>query len=166
MPQESSFDIVSLVDLQEIDNAVNQAMKEISLRYDFKGSQSKIEFDRTAKKITVLGDDEMKMRSLKEVLTLRCAKRGISVKSLKFGNEEKALGGSVRQEIEVIQGIPGEKAKDIVRLIKDTKLKVQAAIQGDQIRVSGKKKDDLQVVIHQLKEAKLDLALQFVNYRG
>ncbi len=165
MAQDYSFDIVSQVDLQEIDNAVNQAMKEILMRYDFKGSQSKIEFDRQSKKIILLGDDEMKMRALKEILTLRCAKRGISVKSLKFGSEEKALGDAIRQEIEVIQGIPQDKAKDIVRLIKDTKIRVQPAIQGDQIRISGKNKDDLQVVIHALKESKIDLALQFVNYR-
>lgn len=165
MPQDSSFDIVSQVDLQEIDNAVNQALKEISNRYDFKGSQSRIEFDRQQKKITVLADDEMKLKALHEMLTLRCAKRGISVKSLKFGVEEKALGGSIRQEVEVIQGIPQEKAKEIVRLIKDTKLKVQVAIQGDSVRVSAKQKDDLQAVMHQLKESKIDLDLQFVNYR-
>lgn len=165
MAQESSFDIVSQVDLQEVDNAVNQAVKEILLRYDFKGSQSKIEFDRANKKITLLGDDEMKMRALKEILKLRCAKRGISVKSLKFGDEEKALGGAIRQEIEIIQGISQEKAKEIVRLIKDTKLKVQASIQGDEVRVSGKSKDDLQVIIHLLKDSKMDLALQFTNYR-
>ncbi len=165
MGQDCSFDIVSEVNLQEIDNAVNQAMKEISLRYDFKGSQSKIEFDRINKKITLLGDDGMKMRALKEILSLRCAKRGVSVKSLKFGSEEKALGGAIRQEIEVIQGIPQDQAKEIVRLIKDTKFKVQASIQGDQIRVSGKNKDDLQVIIHHLKESKIELALQYVNYR-
>jgi uncharacterized protein YajQ (UPF0234 family) len=165
MPQDSSFDIVSQVDLQEIDNAVNQSLKEIALRYDFKGSQSKIEFDRVQKKITLLADDEMKMRALKEILSLRCAKRGISFKSFKFGTEEKALGAAIRQEAEIIQGIPQDKAKEIVRLIKDTKVKVQAAIQSDQIRVSGKKKDDLQFVMHTLKESKLDLPLQFVNYR-
>lgn len=165
MAQDYSFDIVSQVDLQEVDNAVNQAMKEISLRYDFKGSQSRIEFDRLEKKITLLGDDEMKLRALKDVLGLRCAKRGISVKSLKFGEEEKALGGAIRQVVEIIQGIPQDRAKEIVRLIKDTKLKVQAAIQGDSIRVSSRQKDELQTVIHQIRESKIDLALQFVNYR-
>lgn len=165
MAQEYSFDIVSQVDLQEVDNAVNQALKEIATRYDFKGSQSKIEFDRANKKITLLADDDMKLRALKEILSMRCAKRNISVKSLKFGAEEKALGGAIRQEIEVIQGIPADKAKQIVSLIKDAKLKVQASIQKDQVRVSGKDKDDLQTAIHALKESKLDLALQFVNYR-
>ncbi len=165
MAQEYSFDIVSQVDLQEVDNAVNQALKEIATRYDFKGSQSKIEFDRANKKITLLADDDMKLRALKEILSMRCAKRNISVKSLKFGTEEKALGGAIRQEIEVIQGIPSDKAKEIVRIVKDTKLKVQAAIQNEQIRVSGKNKDDLQAVIHALKESKPDIALQFVNFR-
>jgi uncharacterized protein YajQ (UPF0234 family) len=165
MPQDASFDIVSSVDLQEIDNAVNQAMKEIAVRYDFKGSASRIEFDRLQKKITILADDEMKLRALKEILSMRCAKRGISVKALKFGEEEKALGDSVRQQVEIIQGIPQEKAKEIVRVIKDLKLKVQPSIQGDQIRVSGKKKDELQTVIVRLRESKLDIPLQFVNYR-
>lgn len=165
MPQEYSFDIVSQVDLQEVDNAVNQALKEIATRYDFKGSQSKIEFDRTNKKITLLADDDMKLRALKDILSMRCAKRNISVKSLKFGTEEKALGGSIRQEIELIQGIPADKAKQIVGIIKDAKLKVQAAIQKEQVRVSGKDKDDLQAAMHVLRESKLDLSLQFVNYR-
>jgi uncharacterized protein YajQ (UPF0234 family) len=165
MAQDSSFDIVSQVDLQEIDNAVNQSMKEIALRYDFKGSQSKMELDRTNKKIVILADDEMKLRALKDILHLRCAKRGVSIKSLKYGTEEKALGGSIRVEVEIIQGIPQDKAKEIVRLIKETKLKVQPSIQGDQVRVTGKNRDDLQTVIHLLKEAKLELSLQFTNYR-
>lgn len=165
MPQDYSFDIVSQVDLQEVDNAVNQALKEIATRYDFKGSKSKIEFDRANKKIVLLADDDMKLRALKDILSMRCAKRNISVKSLKFGTEEKALGGAIRQEVEVIQGIPADKAKEIVRIIKEGKFKVQAAIQNEQIRVSGKDKDDLQAVIHILRESKVDLALQFVNYR-
>lgn len=165
MSQDFSFDVVSQVDLQEIDNAVNQAMKEIALRYDFKGSQSKIEFDRKNTKIVLLADDEMKMRALKEILSLRSAKRGISVKAFKFGSEEQALGGAIRQEVEIIQGIPQDRAKEIVRQIKEMKLKVQAAIQADQIRVSGKKKDDLQRVIETLKESKIDLPIQFLNYR-
>ena len=165
MAQDSSFDIVSQVDLQEIDNAVNQALKEIALRYDFKGSQSKIEFDRANKKITLLGDDTMKMRALKEILGLKCAKRGISVKSLKYKDEEKALGGAIRQEVEVVVGIPQDKAKEIVCMIKETKLKVQTSIQGEQIRVFGKNKDDLQAVIHALNQAKLDVPLQYINYR-
>ena len=165
MPQDYSFDIVSQVDLQEVDNAVNQALKEIGTRYDFKGSKSKIEFDRANKKIVLLADDDMKLRALKDILATRCAKRNISVKALKYGAEEKALGGAIRQEVEVIQGIPADKAKEIVRIIKDGKFKVQAAIQNEQIRVSGKNKDDLQAVIHILRETKVDIALQFVNYR-
>lgn len=165
MGQESSFDIVSQVDLQEVDNAVNQAVKEISQRYDFKGSQSKIEFNKTEKKIILLGDDEMKMRALKDILGTRFAKRSISPKALKYGKEEKALGGAIRQEVEIIQGLPQDKTKEIVQIIKDTKLKVQASIQKEQIRVSAKDKDDLQAVIHQLRESKLDIPLQFVNYR-
>lgn len=165
MSKECSFDIVSNIDLQEVDNAVHQALKEIQTRYDFKGGKSTIEFKRDEKKLKVLADDDMKLRAMKEILGMKFAKRGISSKALKYGKEEKALGDAIRVEVELIQGIPQEKAKDIVRIIKDSKLKVQPRIQGDEIRVSGKQIDDLQQIMHLLKEGTLDIPLQFVNYR-
>ncbi|HNV86563.1 MAG TPA: YajQ family cyclic di-GMP-binding protein [Candidatus Omnitrophota bacterium] len=165
MAQESSFDVVSVVDLQEVDNAVNQVQKEMALRYDFKGTANSVDFNRTEKKITLVASDEMKLKALHDMLTLRFAKRGISPKALKFGDEEKAFGGSLRQGIEVRQGISQEHAREIVRLIKETKLKVQARIQGEEIRISGKQRDDLQAAINCLKNSKIDIPLQFVNYR-
>ena len=165
MPSDSSFDIVSQVDLQEIDNAINQAMKEIGTRFDFRGSKSGITWNREEKKISFLADDDLKLKNLKEILHTKLSKRGISVKSLKFSDPEKALDGMVRQSSEIIQGIPQEKAKEIVKKIKDLKLKVQSSIQSDQIRVSAKSKDDLQTVIQFVKNSISDLPLQFINYR-
>ncbi len=160
-----SFDIVSQVDLQEVDNAINQAMKEIKTRFDFKGSKSEIAFKREEKKVTYLADDDMKLKNMLEIFEGKLAKRGISIKALKYGTPEKALDGMVRQSAEIIQGIPHEKAKDIVKRIKDLKIKVQPSIQSEQIRVSGRTKDDLQTVIQFLKNSNLDLPLQFTNYR-
>ncbi len=165
MASDFSFDVVSQVDLQEVDNALNQAMKEIKTRFDFKGSKSEIKFNREEKKIIFLADDDMKLKNVVEILEGKLAKRGVSVKSLKYGVAEKALDGMVRQSAEVIQGIPQDKAKEIVKSIKELKLKVQPSIQGDQIRISGRAKDDLQTVISFLKNANLDLPLQFTNYR-
>jgi len=165
MACDFSFDIVSQVDLQEVDNALNQAMKEIKTRFDFKGSKSEIKFNRDEKKIILLADDGMKLKNVIEILEGKLAKRGVSVKSLKYGVSEKALDGMIRQSAEVIQGIPQDKAKEIVKSIKELKLKIQPSIQGDQIRVSGRTKDDLQTVISFLKGAQLDLPLQFTNYR-
>jgi len=165
MPSDSSFDIVSQVDLQEIDNAINQAMKEINTRFDFRGSKNEITWNREEKKITFLAGDDMKMKNLKEILQTKLSKRGISVKSLKYSDPEKALDGMIRQSSEIIQGIAQEKAKEIVKTIKDLKLKVQASIQSDQIRVSGKSKDDLQTVMQFVKNSVHDLPLQFTNYR-
>ncbi len=165
MAGDFSFDIVSQVDLQEVDNALNQAMKEIKTRFDFKGSKSEIKFNRDEKKIMLLADDGMKLKNVIEILEGKLAKRGVSVKSLKYGVSEKALDGMIRQSAEVIQGIPQDKAKEIVKSIKELKLKIQPSIQGDQIRVSGRTKDDLQTVISFLKGAQLDLPLQFTNYR-
>ncbi|MBI4970965.1 MAG: YajQ family cyclic di-GMP-binding protein [Candidatus Omnitrophica bacterium] len=165
MPQDSSFDIVSKVDLQEVDNAVQQAMKEVLTRYDFKGSKCEITFNREEKKINMLADDEMKLRNLRDILATKLAKRSVSLKALKYGDEEEALGGAKRQSAEIVLGIPQDKAKEIVKKIKETKLKVQASIQGDQIRVSGKQKDDLQSVMHVIKDTPIDVPLQFVNYR-
>lgn len=165
MATEFSFDIVSQVDFQEIDNAVNQAAKEIRTRFDFKGSKSQIEFEREEARITLLADDEMKLKNLTEILREKLAKRGISIKALKFGVAEKALDSLIRQPAEIIQGIPQEKAKEIVQEIKGLKLKVQPSIQKDQVRVSGRSKDDLQTVIQFLKQSHTDLPLQFTNYR-
>ena len=165
MADNSSFDIVSDVDFQEVDNALNQALKEIKMRFDFKGSKSDITFKKEDKKLSFLADDEMKLKNLHDILEGKLAKRGVSVKSLKYGESEKAMDGMVRQEVEIIQGIPQEKAKEIVKQIKELKLKVQSSIQGDEIRVSGKSRDDLQYVIQAVKTKNPDIPLQFVNYR-
>jgi len=165
MASDFSFDVVSQVDFQEVDNALNQAMKEIKTRFDFKGSKSEIKFNQEDKKITFLADDDMKLKSVIEILEGKLAKRGVSVKSLKYGVAEKALDGMVRQTAEVIQGIPQDKAKEIVKSVKELKLKVQLSIQSELLRVSGRVKDDLQTVISFLKNADLDLPLQFTNYR-
>jgi uncharacterized protein YajQ (UPF0234 family) len=158
-----SFDIVSEVDSQEIDNAVNQARKEIAQRYDFKGTQTEIELEKN--EIRLSSDDDYKVKAVVEVLQSKVIRRGISPKALVYGKIEPAAGGRAKQTITVQHGIEVEKARHIVKLIKDRKLKVQAQIQGDQVRVSGKKRDDLQAVIQLLKEQDLDLPLQFVNFR-
>lgn len=165
MADQFSFDIVSQIDLQEVDNAVNQAVKELRTRFDFKGSKSSIEFLKTDKKIRLIGDDDLKLRNLQEMLKTRMAFRKVPVKALQFGEPEQAFEGTLRQEVTLVQGIPQEKAKEIVRQIKDGKFKVQAAIQGDQIRVSSKSKDSLQEVINYIRSLSLDIPLQFTNYR-
>ena len=165
MAADFSFDIVSQVDLQEVDNAINQAMKEVKTRFDLKGSKSEIILKREEKKIDFLADDDMKLKNLVQILETKLSKRGISVKAIKFRTAEKALDGMLRQTAEIIQGIPHEQAKDIVKRIKDVKLKVQASIQEDQIRVSGRMKDDLQAVMQMLRNSNLNLPLQFTNYR-
>ncbi len=160
-----SFDIVSEVNLQEMDNAVNQATKELSQRYDFKGSQSSIAFDRKEQKITLIADDDFKLRALTDILATRMAKRGISLKSLKFNDPEKAFQGYLRQSVEIRMGIDKEKAKELTGIIKGLGLKVQAQIEGDKIKVSSAKKDDLQAVIAHLKGLSFDIPLSFCNYR-
>ena len=164
MAQDFSFDIVSKINLQELDNAINMSMKEISQRFDFKGSVSDIKNEEN-KKLLVVSDDEFKLKNVIDILQGKLVKRGISLKFLDYGKIESSLGGSVKQEITLKQGIPQEKAKQINTLIKDKKLKVQPQIQGDQIRVSSKSKDELQVVIQTLRAANLDIELQFANYR-
>lgn len=164
MAQESSFDIVSKINLQELDNSINMSMKEISQRFDFKGSISSIKNEEN-KKVIITSDDEFKLKNVIDILQNKLVKRGISLKFLEYGKVESSLGGSVKQEITLKQGIPQEKAKEINNIIKDRKLKVQTQIQGDQIRVSSKSKDDLQAVIQTLRGANLDIELQFVNYR-
>jgi cyclic-di-GMP-binding protein len=165
MAQDFSFDIVSEVDFQEIDNAVNQAMKEIKTRFDFKGSRSEITFNRDEKRITFLADDDLKLKNVTEILESKLAKRGLSVKTLKYGEVEQALDGLRRQAVEIIHGIPQEKAKEIVKRIKELKLKVQSSIQGDQVRVASKSKDELQSAIQIVKAGNWGLPLQFTNYR-
>lgn len=165
MASNFSFDIVSEVDLQEVDNAVNQAKKELAQRYDFKDSKSTIEFKREEKKIILIGDDDFKLRALKDMLTTRLAKRGISYKSLTFLEPEKAFEGTLRQSVDIATGIPKEKAKDLVKIIKDLNLKVQTQIEGEKLRVLSAKKDDLQAVIVHLRSLDFPLPLSFINYR-
>jgi len=162
---DSSFDVVSQVNMAEVTNAVDQAMREIKQRYDFRGSVSSIELNQKEGKLTLTSDDEMKLKSVVDVLQGKLVKRNVSLKALVYGKVESASGGTARQEITLQQGIPQEKAKEIVKTIKDAKLKVQAQIQGDQLRITGKKKDDLQTVIALLKEKDFGLPLQFTNYR-
>ncbi len=165
MADEHSFDIVSKVDLQEVSNAVQQAMKEIGQRFDFKGSKSNIDLDKGKNEITLIGDDEFKLKAVTDILQSKLVKRGVSLKALNYGKVEPASGGTVRQVITLQQGIPSEKAKEIVKIIKDTKLKVQSQIQQDQVRVVAKKIDDLQSLIKLLKEKDLGIHMEFVNYR-
>ena len=160
-----SFDIVSKVDMQEVDNAVNQAIKEIGQRYDFKGSASKIEL-KDDKVLLLSSDDELKLKAVIDVLQTKLHKRGVSIRSMVYGKVEPAAKGTVRQEVTINQGIPVEKAKGLIKAVKDAKIKVQASIQGDQLRVSGKSRDDLQEVIALFKKDDQGLDLQFTNYRG
>jgi uncharacterized protein YajQ (UPF0234 family) len=158
-----SFDIVSRVDRQEVDNAVNQARKEVGQRYDFKGSKTEINLEKDS--VQIVSDDEYKVKAVVDVLQSKLVRRGISLKALVYKPIEPAGGGLARQVIDVQQGIETEKARKIVKLVKDSKLKVQVQIQGDQVRVSGKKRDDLQSAIALLKGQDLDLPLQFENFR-
>ena len=164
MAAENSFDVACKIDMQEVTNALDQARREIETRYDLKGSKNELTLEKTD--ITVLAADDMKLKAVVDILQSRLHKRGVPLKALTYGSVEQAAGGALRQKISLQQGIPIEKAKEIVRLIKDTKLKVQAAIKEDQVRVSGKSRDDLQKVIALLKERDLGIALQFTNYRG
>lgn len=158
-----SFDIVSKVDMQEVDNAVNQSVKEIGQRYDFKGS--KAEITRENDSIKVLADDDYKLKAVIDVLQSKFIKRDISIKSLQYGKAEPASGSMVRQIITVQVGISKEKGKEIIAVIKESKLRVQAQIQDDQVRVTGKNRDDLQEAIATLKGKDLDVEMQFVNFR-
>lgn len=163
MAKDSSFDIVSEVNMQEVLNAVNQARKEVSQRYDFKGSKTAIDLENNIIKITT--EDDFRLNSVIDILKTRLITRKVAIRNLQYGKTEDAAGGMIRQLITVRQGIETDKAKAIVKDIKAEKLKVQAAIQGDSVRVSGKNKDDLQKVIAFLREKDYDLELQFTNYR-
>lgn len=163
MAQENSFDIVCKIDLQEVDNAIQQVMKEIRTRYDFKGSKSEV--NRDNHEIHLLGDDDYKLRSIVEMLSQRLAARKVSLKGLTFSKPEEAAGGALRQKITLQQGIPTEQAKEIVKIIKNTGKKVQASIQGDLVRVRGKSRDDLQGIMQILRGSSLSIDMQFENYR-
>ncbi len=163
MPSESSFDVVSRIDQQELDNALNQARREIENRFDFKNSKTSIESDD--KKITVVSDDEMKMRNVIDILQGKATKRGIDIKAFDISELEPAAGGTVRRIITLRSGIPKDKSKALMERIKALKLKVNAQYQDEQIRVSGKSRDDLQAVMADLKAMNFELPLQFTNYR-
>lgn len=165
MAQQNSFDIVSEIDHAEVVNAINQAMKEVQTRFDFKGSKSNIEVEGK-EAIILTSDDEYKLRSLDDILQSKFVKRGVPLKGLTYQKIEQALGGTVRQKVLLQQGIPQEKAKEIVKFIKETKLKVQAAIQGDLVRVSGRDRDILQETIAALKQKDFGIDMQFTNYRS
>ncbi|HUX44643.1 MAG TPA: YajQ family cyclic di-GMP-binding protein [Terracidiphilus sp.] len=164
MAQENSFDIVSKVDMQEVRNAIDQALKEIRQRFDLKDSHSEIELEG-ADAIQLASANEYKLEAIKEILGQKMVKRGVSLKNLTYGKLEPAAGQSVRQKISLQQGIPTDKAKDIVRLVKDSKKKAQASIQGDTVRVSSKDRDELQAIIALLRGKDLGVDLQFTNYR-
>ena len=163
MAQENSFDIVCKVDLQEVDNAIQQVMKEVRTRYDFKGSKSDVR--RENLEIQLLADDDYTRRCVVEMLNQRLAARKVSLKCLTFSKPEEAAGGALRQTIALQQGIPTDQAKEIVKLIKASGKKVQAAIQGDLVRVRGKSKDELQSVMQALRSSSLPIEMQFENYR-
>ena len=158
-----SFDVVSRIEMQEVDNAILNSMKEINQRYDFKGSISKLE--RSDNVVTLTSEDEMKAKQVIEILTSHLIKRKIDPKAVKLKSSENASGNTIRQKYDLLEGIDQEMGKKITKMIKDTKLKVQAKIQGNELRISGAKKDNLQDVMSKINELKLELPLQFVNFR-
>lgn len=163
MAKENSFDIVSKTDYAEVTNAVHQTEKEVSQRFDFKGSSAKVEV--VGKDLVLSAEDETKLRNMNDIMQTKMVKRGISLKALDYQKIEPAAGGTVRQTVKIQQGIPVEKAKEVVKAIKDSKLKVQASIQGETVRVSGKDRDTLQEVIGMLKAKDFGIDMQFDNYR-
>jgi uncharacterized protein YajQ (UPF0234 family) len=160
---EYSFDIVSKLEMQELSNAVQQAEKEIETRFDFKGSKSEIKLEKQS--LVIISDDEYKLKSVIDILQSKMIKRGISLKHMEFGKIEPASGGTVRQTVTLKEGIDQANAKIINNLIRDSKIKVKSQIQGDQLRVTGKSKDDLQQVIQLLKQSDIPVELQFINFR-
>lgn len=163
MASEHFFDIVSKFDMQELTNAITQAEKEIQTRFDFKNSKSSISLEKDT--LVIISDDEFKLQNVVDILQAKMAKRGIPLKNLQYGKVEPAAGSTVRQRVTLRQGIEQDQAKKINILIKDSKLKVSSQIQGDQVRVTGKNIDDLQKIIHTLKQAELQVELQFTNFR-
>ncbi len=164
MAQQNSFDIVSEVDRAEIMNAVNQTMKEVRQRFDFKDSKAAVVLEE--KDLALTAEDETKLRNMNDILQQKLVRRGVPLKALTYGTTEPAAGGTVKQKAEIQQGIPQEKAKEIVKFIKDSKAKVQASIQGDVVRISGKDRDTLQQVIASLKAKDFGINVQFTNYRS
>ena len=165
MAQQFSFDVVSEVDGQEVDNAVNQAKKEVEQRYDFKDSKTTIDLNQKEHTITLATSDDMKLRALTEILNAKMIKRGISLKALDYGTPQQASGDTLRQVVTIKHGLESEQAKEITKLVKDQKMKVQAQIQGDAVRITGKSKDDLQVAIQTIKSKEFGFPIQFTNYR-
>lgn len=166
MAATSSFDITSPIDFQEVDNALNQARKEIGQRYDFKGAKADIELSAADKTLTLVADDEMKMNAVWEIVQTRLVRRNVPVKNFESAESEPAAGGTLRRVIKIQEGIPIEAAREIVKYVKEKKLKkVQAAIQGDQVRVTSPSKDDLQDAMRALREHDFGVALHFGNYR-
>jgi cyclic-di-GMP-binding protein len=165
MADTFSFDIVSKVDMQEVDNALNQARKEIIQRYDFKGSKTSLDLNQKELELVLISDDEFKLKAVIDILQNKLIKRSVPLKALSYGKIEPAAGGTVRQVVKLQNGIEKDNARLIVKMIKDTKLKVQAQIMEDQVRVSGKSKDDLQTVMNMVRNADFSFATQFVNYR-
>ncbi len=163
MAKDASFDIVSQVDFQEITNAVKQAQKEIEQRFDFKNSKSSIKLEE--EKMILISDDEFKLRNVVDILESKLVKRQVSLKALDYGKVQQAGGDTVRQEVKLIQGLAQDKAKQIIKVLKDSKMKVSSSIQGDQVRVTGKDKDDLQAVIALLRQEDFGIDLQYINYR-
>ena len=163
MAQQNSFDIVSEVDRAEITNAINQTVKEVRQRFDFKGSAATVALE--ANELILTAEDETKLRNMNDIFQQKLVRRGVPLKALSYGNVDPAGGGTVRQKVQIQQGIPQEKAKEVVRFIKDSKAKVQASIQGDIVRVSGKDRDTLQEVIAELKGKDFGINMQFSNYR-
>jgi uncharacterized protein YajQ (UPF0234 family) len=163
MAQQNSFDIVSEVDRAEVTNAINQTVKEVRQRFDFKGSSATVTLE--ANELILTAEDETKLRNMNDIFQQKLVRRGVPLKALSYGNVDPAAGGTVRQRVQIQQGIPQEKAKEVVRFIKDSKAKVQASIQGDVVRVSGKDRDTLQAVIANLKGKDFGIDMQFSNYR-
>ena len=163
MAKDSSFDIVSKVDIPEVNNAIQQAQKELANRFDFKNSKSSITLEEG--KIVLISDDEFKLSNVVDVLESKLVKREVSLRSLEYGETKRAAGDTVRQDVKLRQGIGQDKSKLIIKCIKDSKIKVVSSIQGEEIRITGKNKDDLQAVIALLRKEDFDIELQFVNYR-
>src|SRR5438477_9317837 len=163
MAQQNSFDVVSQIDRAEISNAINQTLKEVGQRFDFKGSHANVALEK--EELVLTAEDETKLRNMNDILQQKLVRRGVPLKALSYGTVEPAAGGTVRQRAQIQQGIPQEKAKEIVKLIKDSKAKVQASIQGDTVRISGKDRDTLQQVIATLKAKDFGIDMQFTNYR-
>jgi len=161
-----SFDIVNRIEMQTVDDVVNNASREISQRYDFRGTHNEITLDRQGKKISFLGADKLKMEAMREIFIANAVRQKINSKTFKFKDSEPTSGGALKREVDIQEGIEKEIAQKIVKIVKDTKIKVQTSIQGEELRVTGKKIDDLQTVMTLLKEQDLDVPLQFINMRS